>query len=95
MSPAWSQLTFQQVSYERKVEVRVEVEAHEVVHLLALPLQRFPDLHEDLLRALQREQAEEGEEEEEERHTSSEQQSREGGFTNRAVFLWADGDVFV
>lgn len=37
---------------QRKVEVGIEIESYKVIHLLAVPLQRPPDLHEDLLRAL-------------------------------------------
>lgn len=44
--------TFQQMPHECKIEVGVKIESHKVVHLLAVPLQGPPDLHEDFLRAL-------------------------------------------
>lgn len=40
------QVTFEQVAHQRKVEVGAEVQAHEVIHLRTVPLQRTPDLHE-------------------------------------------------
>lgn len=44
--------TFQQMSHKCKVEVGVKIESHKVVHLLAVPLQWPPHIHEDLFWAL-------------------------------------------
>lgn len=45
--------TFEQVSHQCEVEVGAEVEAHKVVHLFTVPLQRLPDLHKHFLWTLQ------------------------------------------
>lgn len=41
--------TFKKVAHQSKIEVGAEVQAHKVIHLLAVPLQWAPDLHEHLL----------------------------------------------
>ena len=40
--------------HQGKVEVGAEVETHKVIHLLAVPFQGPPDLHEHLFRTLSR-----------------------------------------
>lgn len=46
-------VTFEQVAHQREVEVGAEVQAHEVIHLRTVPLQRTPDLHEHFFWTLQ------------------------------------------
>lgn len=52
--PTWQTqpFTFEEMAHQCKIEVGAKGEAHKVIHLLTVPLQRMPNLHEHFLRTL-------------------------------------------